>query len=746
MPSAPRLTIVAALLIFWAAAAAWPAAPCPPFFLKTDHGKIINPVTGENADQPYSPRQTCGTCHDYDRITRGYHFQTGWNRASDNRFPDTPWLVSDGFTGNFTPVGYYFLAKKVNTHPDEIDLTPFDFIARVPEPFKGYQKPGCAACHPGGGMLELDRSGQRYDRRMAADPGLAQSLDGDYAGSRWDRTGVIEADCLLCHSDRYDLQTRIRQMKAQNFKWAGTAAAGLGQVTGNVLDGQAPRVVYNLRLFNQDGTFVLPGMVFRPKAENCLLCHATIDMSKRGTSWDDPVNPDVHHLAGLTCVDCHFGDIDHNFAKGRSLDNRVRPDLNHTMRSCRDCHESGYRGATRMTHRGIRKNHLDKLSCEACHIPVLNRSAIGGMYLNTGRFAKHGQFDGKRFGRHQPWKPAYVIRKKDRDGIPRITPVNPMRVSLFTNRDKNGTYRPLYLSEIEKSYLSCKDGLTQRTVDYDFHDPKDITLMLGTLERDLAENHRFDHSDPHFHDGGRIYSLKSGWLAENPDTTWVSRLPFFSISHNVAPVEQALGAGGCTDCHAEGAHLFDGPVIIDYFADNGQPETVPMARFMGLSASLQAWNTFFCHYLKFANPAAAAGLIFLILVSGISAARNRLSAGLIKPVALVLCFFAGHILVFRDTGTFNAFAAYISGAFPFIGGMLILCAAALGMRWYARPVAARHLPILPAALFILILGSGVVLWIGPSSAADWSLLLTVFHSVVSITALFVAALFVLFRK
>ena len=57
---------------------------CPPFHLKTEDGKIINPLTGENADQPYSPRQTCGACHKYDEITKGYHFQQGWDKISDD--------------------------------------------------------------------------------------------------------------------------------------------------------------------------------------------------------------------------------------------------------------------------------------------------------------------------------------------------------------------------------------------------------------------------------------------------------------------------------------------------------------------------------------------------------------------------------------------------------------------------------------------------------------------------------------
>ncbi len=164
---------------------------CPPFYLRTDTGKIINPMTGENADQPFSPRQTCGACHDVDTISKGYHFMMDWDKASDTRFAgtDTPWLVSTGLTGNLITYGFFQLAKKRNTHPDQIDLSAFDFVARVPESNGGYQKPGCAGCHAGGGLLELDRDGKRYDRRLAENPELADTLDGDYYQSLWNKPG-----------------------------------------------------------------------------------------------------------------------------------------------------------------------------------------------------------------------------------------------------------------------------------------------------------------------------------------------------------------------------------------------------------------------------------------------------------------------------------------------------------------------------------------------------------------------------
>lgn len=58
--------------------------------------------------EPYSPRRTCGECHDVDTIANGYHFQQGRTDAAgnihmtddfngDGRF----WLLSDGMYGKW---------------------------------------------------------------------------------------------------------------------------------------------------------------------------------------------------------------------------------------------------------------------------------------------------------------------------------------------------------------------------------------------------------------------------------------------------------------------------------------------------------------------------------------------------------------------------------------------------------------------------------------------------------------------
>ncbi len=717
--------------------------PCPPFYLRTDTGDIINPISGENADQPFSTRKTCGACHDVDTISKGYHFNMDWDKADDDRFKDTPtpWKVSTGLTGSLITYGFFQLAKKENTHPHEIDLGVFDFVARVPQAFNGYQKPGCAACHPGGGMLEFDRDGLRYDRRLAENPGLAHTLDGDYYQSRWDKTGVIEPDCFFCHADRYHIQTRILQIKNLNFKWAGTAAAGIGRVYGSVSEGGVPRVVYNRRLFNEDGTFYMPDMVFKPRAENCLICHATIELGKRGNSWGDPVNPDVHHLAGLTCTDCHFGDISHNFAKGNAMDGTVADDLDNTMRSCRDCHTTGYKGATRMKHWKIRKDHLDKLSCEACHIPELNRSPVGAMYLNTGVFGKQGRVGTKGFGEHKPWKPAYVIRKKDRDQKPRITPVNPMVNTLFTNRDVNGTYVPLFLSEVALAYEACQEQMSPRSKPYDFHDPTNIRIMLETLAQSLRENRRFKIIAPHFHTAGTLYSLdksQSQSLDRQVDTTWVSRLPYFSISHNVAYADKALGAGGCTDCHADDTHIFNGLVVTDYFADNGRPQTLSMARFLDLPLWVQPWNSLFGVYLKAALPIflAGAGVLVLIIAFRIfSSGRVPANASGIRTgilaIVLMTAFCAGHLLMNRDMGVLGSVHGAIMEGASFLGPFLMLLSIVFGFFLIRKKINNKRLSAWLLFLCLLTVITGLISWIPAFTAIDVTFIVSTVHNILA---------------
>ena len=127
------------------------------------HEKIIlrgfdgDPISIDSKN-PYSPKNTCGKCHDYERITRGYHFQQGRTDStgkiviSDTFDQKYPCSLSSGTYGKHSPVSLDSsqLAKKVNRHPSGIDKSSFFFVQN------------CGPCHPGGGWGEYDRRGHLY--------------------------------------------------------------------------------------------------------------------------------------------------------------------------------------------------------------------------------------------------------------------------------------------------------------------------------------------------------------------------------------------------------------------------------------------------------------------------------------------------------------------------------------------------------------------------------------------------------
>ena len=317
-----------------------PSGVCPPFPLRDEAGDVINPVAGENAGEPYSPKQTCGPCHDYETITQGYHFLQGKGETpTADQKARCLWVSTPGNYGGTwcSPAPLYrYLSPKRNPSAALMDMTSFTFLTS-----------GCGACHPGGGAAEFDREGKRYDRWMS-DPasGLSSGgdnrFDGDYYQARWSETGVLEADCLLCHLPEYDVAERKKQLAAWNFRWAATAAAGFAKVTGSVAEKKPVEVVYEKGHFNDDGT-VEPHIVREPRNQVCLSCHAKPGWKKRGANFRP--RTDVHLRAGLKCVDCHpagssatdpriAGREEHQLGKGDDPGGHVRDDLDDTCVSC----------------------------------------------------------------------------------------------------------------------------------------------------------------------------------------------------------------------------------------------------------------------------------------------------------------------------------------------------------------------------------------------------------------------------
>jgi hypothetical protein len=103
--------------------------------LRDEEGNVINPVAGENADKPYSPKQTCGRCHDYDKITQGYHFMQGrGEEPTADQKARCLWASTPGNYGGTwcSPAPLYkYLSPKENESPAAMDMTSFLVASRL---------------------------------------------------------------------------------------------------------------------------------------------------------------------------------------------------------------------------------------------------------------------------------------------------------------------------------------------------------------------------------------------------------------------------------------------------------------------------------------------------------------------------------------------------------------------------------------------------------------------------------------
>jgi hypothetical protein len=560
------VVVPAAVLLAMAAANATgrrvqTAKPHVPVVLKDEAG---NPVRPDAADpKPYSPRQSCGGCHPYDKITKAYHFTMGADVMSDDwgaKHRNRPWMSSPGQNGGQQHMSYAWLAKKGNARADAVGLTTYAF-ART-----------CAVCHPGGSIFEKDRDGKRYDVRQAAEPKLAASLDGDYHMADWVRSGVLEADCLMCHMPNYDMKGRTEQLTKLNYRWAATVGAGLGTVEGAVADGQTPKLTYRSDAAAGGTVSVVPK---RASSQNCLHCHGEAEVKKRGHVWDGR-NEDVH--AKIACTTCHRAGADHQIAKGQSNAVFLHDELDDPKLSYAGCHNARRLGAKKPAHRGIPADHLEKMTCVVCHVRDSNVTAVHTVDTTTGKsIGVPTNFAAHKYGETAAWQPALF---RLRDG--RISIGNALLPAWWGVRVGN-VIHPLTFAETGRAYETVKGLIKDDNGDGkpEANTEAEIVAMLEAISRTMAGG-RFEHVSPAYVKGHEVWEMRDGRLVHGPHPE-ASPLRW-TFSHNVSKASRALGAGGCTDCHGKPGGVFGTSVTIDPYGPDGKPVTVPAWKYLKLKS------------------------------------------------------------------------------------------------------------------------------------------------------------------
>jgi multidrug transporter EmrE-like cation transporter/nitrate/TMAO reductase-like tetraheme cytochrome c subunit len=632
---------------------------CPPFNLYDEEGNLIDPVNGINADKPYSPRQTCGKCHDYDKITEGFHFQQGKDEQATGTFADRyQWASTPGnYGGNWcSPATLYsYLSNKNNSSAKEMDMSSFTFITN-----------GCGTCHPGGGSMEYDREGHRYDKQMVAKgftSGATNNFDGDYFQAHWDRSGVIEGDCNLCHLPEYDYKGRNDHLMKWNFRWMATAGSGLAKVTGSVKDTLDIKVEYDKAKFGADGK-VSMHLVREPRNETCLNCHSKPQWKKRGASFT--AHTDVHIAKGVKCVDCHVGGSMatdsrikgkevHQFGKGDDPSGNVRNDLDNTMRTCTDCHISGYRNSPIAKHAWLPSLHLDKIACQTCHIPeravksalvqvsdVYNPGVkispppkyVWTFYDQNMNYWNHygelNQFTAK----DQPYDPFVPQYAKYKGQIFPVNAVHSAWPGIYTE-GKKGLHQPK-MKDIyamwtthrkDKTKYPELSGIKDNNADSipDVNSPEEIDAFINSVTAYLNDaGYQLGERKIVWVNNDRMYFNGKDFKMLDKETFESS--PYASVykySHDIAPARAGLGINGCTDCHSLQSNMFYSQIVKYPFGDDGNPVYEAQYKRMGMNAFFVWISAIREQYIKTLEYPAFFFLLITILLSIVWTINSR---------------------------------------------------------------------------------------------------------------------------
>jgi hypothetical protein len=590
-----------------------------PLFAENEQGEKGGQVD-PNAEQamPFSTQWTCGECHSYGTISRGWHFNATDSNVPAGR-PGEPWLYYNSKFGIQLPLSYR--PWPGTFEPNEVGLTPFKFT----KIFGRHM--------PGGG------------------PGAVTATDPEEIARQY-VSGKLEVNCLACHNahpgqDQGGPTGYAVQVSRENYRWAAAASCEFAAVTGSAADmlstydpfmpdadeATAPRVKYDQRAFDGSGN-VFMQIVREIPNYRCYYCHSDLyygSGDEKTEKWS--ADEDIHLTAGLKCVDCHRNGLQHDILRGYDEEATVSQNVLAATTSCRGCHlgdengrrpEGGRLGAPVPKHAGIPTVHFERLSCTACHsgpwpgdettlaktsrahrlgtpsvtkdeqvvphilAPVFVKQAV----LSAGRASEPATAANGRIAPHKLIWPAYWGRLDGERVKPLAIDVvegTLGRVLAKVEPPANGSWASLTDDQIAQSLKALAEGTDAKTV---------------------------------YVAGGRVYRLDdAGQLVSEADR--LAAAPYaWPIAHNVRPAAQSLGVGKCTVCHSPKSAFFFGKVGVDSPAASGgsgamsqyQFQRVPHGRTWAFAMSFA-----FRPWFKIVSIGASALIALVLLLYGLRA-------------------------------------------------------------------------------------------------------------------------------
>ena len=429
--------------------------------------------------------------------------------------------------------------------------------------------------------------------------------------------GLVEMDCLLCHTGITDHSAREAALVSGDFAWANSASLSSLGILARV-DGQWQ---WDRSKFQANGA-LQEGLldIHKPRDENCSLCHgiaendldtpltipASLEKRHNTDRTGQIISPqkllnsglniagketldfpfDVHTDRVVGCVNCHYSlnnpvyfrqreesrpphlDFDprrltnadylvrplHQFAKGRSTLGLAAADTENSLRRCESCHDA------EVVHDWLpyKNRHFHSLACESCHIPKM--FGPGLQVVDWTMLDGDGQ-------------PLRQYRNVSGDPVASDTLIEGFRPLILPRADGKGEFGLAPFNLVTSWYWTAGDPAMPVTR----AQLNDALFVNGAHHPDLVAVLDADGD-------GRLAGTELR-LVEEPGVAAVrarleaagltgvrieGEITPFSISHNVVNGEWATR--DCSNCHDRDSLLAASFVLSDYLPGNTQPQ------------------------------------------------------------------------------------------------------------------------------------------------------------------------------
>lgn len=538
--------------------------------------------------QALSLTRTCRQCHDTDYIAgHSYHASVGadaWHVAGKET-SGHPWDNSPGMFGRWSPLTYRRLTPAGEA---EIDLQRADWVRLF-----GYR-------HVGGGPA-------CFDGKSSA------MVAGD--GSP-DNAVAAEMNCFICHLQNPANAARSTELANGNFAWAVTATLA----NTSLVRHQGDSWQWNGSEFGEHGAVANRKLrLGKPRAQNCGICHGVahrgsspVEASYGLTAWSTETKGqifsaqkmsasginlagkqglsrpwDVHAEAMLECTSCHHAlnnpvqsenkttklahlaydprrltvgqylkTPNHHFAKGHTAQGTVAREYDGSVRRCENCHNADAAHAWLP----YRQRHLQKLTCEVCHIPqvfaAVRRQTDWTMLTLQGE--ARVEYRGTNGAVDDPaalvtgYQPL-ILPRKEKAGGEKLAPFNLITSWYWV---AGNPARPVALARLKQAFLEGNNYHPELLSALDAD--KDGKLSDGELRLDTAA--KVEAARRRLQQTGVSEPRIAGEIQP------------ISLHHNVAPGDWSTRR--CEECHRLNSRLVVAMELSSYVPHGARPELV----------------------------------------------------------------------------------------------------------------------------------------------------------------------------